>query len=179
MGTAEEILEALCEGSKLVSVFGCRNSCEPFCLSDLKWNRSLKNFWYCYVHFNCLSMRPAWRKERENGFVKFWWNEFKYGFMFGWMVVFFLEDFFCLLPLIASLWVHLLGKLWKRVRRAFMPGWILQVLTNPYFIIALSVISLGVLAGLDSFQLGLYSQTYFHNLQNIVLLDCVCSSFPK
>lgn len=59
-----------------------------------------------------------------------------------------------------------------------MPGWILQVLTNPYFIIALSVISLGVLAGLDSFQLGLYSQTHFHNLQNIVLLDRVCSSCP-
>lgn len=59
-----------------------------------------------------------------------------------------------------------------------MPGRILQVLTNPYFIIALSVISLGVLAGLDSFQLGLYSQTHFHNLQNIVLLDHVCSSCP-
>lgn len=60
-----------------------------------------------------------------------------------------------------------------------MPRWFLQVLTNPYFIVALSVIALGILAVLDSFLLGLYSQTHFHNLQNIVLLDLVCSSFPK
>lgn len=60
-----------------------------------------------------------------------------------------------------------------------MPRWFLQVLTNPHFIVALSVIGLGMLAVVDSFQLGLYSQTHFHNLQNIVLLDLVCCSFPK
>lgn len=60
-----------------------------------------------------------------------------------------------------------------------MPRWFLQLLTNPYFIVALSVIVLGMLAVLDSFQLGLYSQTHFHNPQNIVLLDLVYSSFPK
>lgn len=57
-----------------------------------------------------------------------------------------------------------------------MPRWFLQVLTNPCFIAALSVISLGMLALVDSFQLGLFSQTHFHSLQNVVLLDLVCSS---
>lgn len=57
-----------------------------------------------------------------------------------------------------------------------MPRWFLQVLTNPCFRAALSVIGLGVLAVVDSFQLGLFSQTHFHNLQNVVLLDLVCSS---
>lgn len=64
-----------------------------------------------------------------------------------------------------------------------MPRWFLQVLTNPCFRAALSVIGLGVLAVVDSFLLGLFSQTHFHNLQNVVLLDLVCSSltffFPK
>lgn len=63
-----------------------------------------------------------------------------------------------------------------------MPRWFLQVLTNPCFIAALSVIGLGMLAVVDSFQLGLFSQTRFHNLQNVVLLDLVCSSltfFPS
>lgn len=57
-----------------------------------------------------------------------------------------------------------------------MPRWFLQVLTNPCFIAALSVIGLGMLALVDSFQLGLFSQTHFHSLQNVVLLDLVCSS---
>lgn len=56
-----------------------------------------------------------------------------------------------------------------------MPRRFLQVPTNPCFIAALSVIGLGMLAVVDSFQLGLFSQTHFHNLQNVVLLDLVCS----
>lgn len=65
-----------------------------------------------------------------------------------------------------------------------MPRRFLKVPTNPCFIAASSVISLGMLAMVDSFQLRLFNQTHFHNLQNVVLLDLVFSCltfwfFPK